>query len=126
VVFAEAQDKDVVEPVREEDGELERERKEKLPKTKADIARCWAKYCLNLIRDGKEKQEKEVEAERLQSENETEEIMEGEGEASKADSIVEEDENNKNPLRFQSLEVTCYEQLVPDRIIKNVDEVRLI
>lgn len=56
-MFAEAQEKDIHEPVREDDGEFDRQRKERIPRTKADIARCWAKYCLNLIKEGKEKRE---------------------------------------------------------------------
>lgn len=62
VVFKEAEEKHVHETVSDQDGEFERQRKEKMPKTRADIARCWAKYCLNLIKEGKERLEKAAES----------------------------------------------------------------
>lgn len=34
-------------------GETESERREKLRQQRADIARCWIKYCLNLLQDAK-------------------------------------------------------------------------
>ncbi|KAK3747929.1 hypothetical protein QZH41_008848 [Actinostola sp. cb2023] len=111
VVFAEVQEKDIYEPVLEEDGEFERQRKEKIPRTKADIARCWAKYCLNLIKEGKEMEEET-------------QVMESEGR--ETTSTNDEENEDKNPLSFKSLEVTFYEQSVPDQVIQNFDEARII
>lgn len=34
-------------------GETESERREKLIQQRAEIARCWIKYCLNLLQDAK-------------------------------------------------------------------------
>lgn len=77
-MLAEAEEKYTHEPVREDDGELERQKKERFPRTKADIARCWAKFCLNLIKEGKEMLEKEEDERRMERENETDENNEGE------------------------------------------------
>ena len=45
----------MLELVTEEDSEEERQRKERIPQKKADIARCWSKYCLDLLVFSKEK-----------------------------------------------------------------------
>lgn len=34
-------------------GETESERREQLRQKRAEIARCWIKYCLNLLQDAK-------------------------------------------------------------------------
>ena len=54
-VFSEAMEAAVLELVTEEDSEEERQRKERIPQKKADIARCWSKYCLDLLVFSKEK-----------------------------------------------------------------------
>ena len=54
-VFSQAEAADVFEPVTEEDGEEERQRKERIPQRKADIARCWSKYCIDLLKLSQEK-----------------------------------------------------------------------
>lgn len=38
-------------------GETESERREKLRQQRAEIARCWIKYCLNLLQDAKKQLE---------------------------------------------------------------------
>lgn len=39
----------------EDDSQEERERKERIPQRKADISRCWSKYCLDVLRASREK-----------------------------------------------------------------------
>ena len=42
------------ETVTEEDSQEERERKEMIPQRKGDIARCWSKYCLDMLKTSKD------------------------------------------------------------------------
>ncbi|EDO30384.1 predicted protein, partial [Nematostella vectensis] len=111
----------------ETDGEFERQKKEKLPQTKADIARCWAKYCLNVIRredfeDEEDEENNEENKEDLESKNEEENRDKGSCTSEPADEKGDE----KNPLRFESLEVTSYEQSVPDKVVSGFEEAREI
>ena len=39
----------------EDDSQEERERKERIPQRKADISRCWSKYCLDLLKCSRDK-----------------------------------------------------------------------
>lgn len=38
----------------EDDSQEERERKERIPQRKADISRCWSKYCLDVLRTSRD------------------------------------------------------------------------
>lgn len=43
-----------MEAVSEDDSQEERERKERIPQRKADISRCWSKYCLDVLRTSRD------------------------------------------------------------------------
>lgn len=44
-----------MEAVSEDDSQEERERKERIPQRKADISRCWSKYCLDVLRTSRDR-----------------------------------------------------------------------
>jgi len=54
-VFSEAEENAPQEPVSEDDSQEERDRKERIPQRKADISRCWSKYCLDLLKTSRDK-----------------------------------------------------------------------
>ena len=54
-VFSGAEETAPVEAVSEDDSQEERERKERIPQRKADISRCWSKYCMDVLRASREK-----------------------------------------------------------------------
>lgn len=54
-VFSEAEETATVEAVSEDDSQEERERKERIPQRKADISRCWSKYCLDVLRTSRDR-----------------------------------------------------------------------
>lgn len=54
-VFSGAEENAPVETVSEDDSQEERERKEKIPQRKADISRCWSKYCMDVLRASRDK-----------------------------------------------------------------------
>ena len=39
----------------EDDSQEERDRKERIPQRKADISRCWSKYCMDVLRVSRDK-----------------------------------------------------------------------
>ena len=59
-VFSGAEETTPHEPVSEDDSQEERERKERIPQRKADISRCWSKYCLDLLKTSRDKCVQEV------------------------------------------------------------------
>lgn len=59
-VFSGAEETTPHEPVSEDDTQEERERKERIPQRKADISRCWSKYCLDLLKTSRDKCVQEV------------------------------------------------------------------
>ena len=54
-MFSEAEESAPQEPVSEDDSQEERDRKERIPQRKADISRCWSKYCLDLLKTSRDK-----------------------------------------------------------------------
>ena len=54
-MFSEAEENAPQEPVSEDDSQEERDRKERIPQRKADISRCWSKYCLDLLKTSRDK-----------------------------------------------------------------------
>ena len=54
-MFAGAEESSPQEVVSEDDSQEERERKERIPQRKADISRCWSKYCLDLLKSSRDK-----------------------------------------------------------------------
>ena len=54
-VFSGAEETAPVEAVSEDDSQEERERKERIPQRKADISRCWSKYCMDVLRASRDK-----------------------------------------------------------------------
>ena len=54
-VFSGAEETAPVEAVSEDDSQEERERKERIPHRKADISRCWSKYCMDVLRASRDK-----------------------------------------------------------------------
>ena len=54
-MFSEAEESTPRETVSEDDSQEERERKERIPQRKADISRCWSKYCLDLLKSSRDK-----------------------------------------------------------------------
>lgn len=59
-MFSGAEETTPHEPVSEDDSQEERERKERIPQRKADISRCWSKYCLDLLKTSRDKCVQEV------------------------------------------------------------------
>ena len=84
---------------------------EKVKKMEADIARCWAKYCLNLLISSHQKR-----------------LNDG------ADGLNQDTGNREDPetagmddlkhLKFKDLEVTSIEEQVSDKLAKSYDEAR--
>ena len=94
--------------------ESERQRaKDKVNKMKADIARCWAKYCLNLLISSHQKKLQDMQT--------------GAGQATQEEQTTDllSDEDLKH-LKFNGLEVTSLEEEVTDRLVKNYDEARKV
>ena len=54
-MFSEAEESTPQETVSQDDSQEERERKERIPQRKADISRCWSKYCLDLLKSSRDK-----------------------------------------------------------------------
>lgn len=54
-VFSGAEETAPVEAVSDDDSQEERERKERIPQRKADISRCWSKYCMDVLRASRDK-----------------------------------------------------------------------
>ena len=54
-VFSGAEETAPVEAVSEDDSQEECERKERIPQRKADISRCWSKYCMDVLRASRDK-----------------------------------------------------------------------
>jgi len=54
-VFSGAEETAPVEAVSEDDSQEERDRKERIPQRKADISRCWSKYCIDVLRASRDK-----------------------------------------------------------------------
>ena len=54
-VFSGVEESSAQETVSEDDSQEERERKERIPQRKADISRCWSKYCLDLLKSSRDK-----------------------------------------------------------------------
>lgn len=59
-VFSGAEETTPHEPLSEDDSQEERERKERIPQRKADISRCWSKYCIDLLKTSRDKCVQEV------------------------------------------------------------------
>ena len=49
----------------ENEGEEERKEREKVPEAKANIALCWSKYCLNLLKISAESDNDETKGKKL-------------------------------------------------------------
>ena len=67
-MFSGVEESSPQETVSEDDSQEERERKERIPQRKADISRCWSKYCLDLLKSSRDKC-----VEEMRSDNETHE-----------------------------------------------------
>ena len=59
-MFSGVEESSPQETVSEDDSQEERERKERIPQRKADISRCWSKYCLDLLKSSRDKCVEEI------------------------------------------------------------------
>ncbi|KAJ8036151.1 KIF1-binding protein-like [Holothuria leucospilota] len=100
----------------EVDGDIE-----EIQHRKADIARCWLKYCLALLAFSKEdpatSSENHNNDEEEEQEEEDEESSDGEEEAGRS-------EDYKIPEKFDSLELGSWEDKVTDKIVTSFEEAR--
>lgn len=87
--------------------------KEKIPRSKADIKRCWVKYCIALLEASRDKLYKELE---------DEDAAEGRG-ANDQDANDKESNDVKSNLFF-NLEVTAQEDMVTDKFLNVFDSAR--
>lgn len=122
-VFAGAEESSPQEVVSEDDSQEERERKERIPQRKADISRCWSKYCLDLLKSSRDKCLEEMRSndEDHEEPNAQRDTCQEQGARSREE--IEEGDR-KEPLRFDTLEVTSLEQSVPEHVVKTYDEAR--
>ncbi|XP_065055492.1 KIF-binding protein-like [Rhopilema esculentum] len=97
-------------PENYEEGERQRA-EDKVHKMEADIARCWAKYCLNLL----------IASHEFKIENSDESGMVAQPSNASEDSSSEDDLKH---LRFKGIEVTSLEEEVTDKLVKTYDEAR--
>eukprot|EP00112_Aurelia_sp_Birch-Aquarium-sp1_P004375 Seg1494.6 transcript_id=Seg1494.6/GoldUCD/mRNA.D3Y31 product="KIF1-binding protein-like" protein_id=Seg1494.6/GoldUCD/D3Y31 len=94
--------------------ENERQRAEdKVNKMKADIARCWAKYCLNLLISSHEKKLQDIQSAAGQTTQEEQ----------NTDPMSDDDLKH---LKFKGLEVTSLEEGVTDKLVDNYDEAKQV
>ena len=86
---------------------------EKVMKMEADIARCWAKYCLNLLISSHQK--------RLNDSTQRENQVSSSGE-NQASAMTDDLKH----LKFKGLEVTSLEEQVLDKLAETYDEARSV
>ncbi|KAI8487472.1 hypothetical protein Bbelb_347060 [Branchiostoma belcheri] len=104
-----------------EDGENETGR-EKLERRRADIARCWLKYCLVMLQESRQALMDDIgEMDRTKQKD----LAEGGAVASSngADGPARHHGDEKSLLRFESLELTLEDQ-VTDRKVTDFDQAR--
>jgi len=87
---------------------------EKVKKMEADISRCWAKYCLNLLISSHEKKLNEGVQRENQALNNRQENQE------------DADTDDLKHLKFKGLEVTSLEEQVSDELAQTYDDAREI
>lgn len=83
---------------------------DKVKKMDADIARCWAKYCLNLLISSHQKMLQDA----------------AEGGTSNTENQENSSEDDLKYLRFKGLEVTSLEEEVSDKVAVNYDEAKSV
>ncbi|XP_070544947.1 KIF-binding protein-like [Ptychodera flava] len=118
-----------------------------LPLRKADIARCWTKYCIALLTlskdtllrqyqmdedtEGQDQEGEQSEGDAQGACGETqknseslEENSEENGEEKETDTNESKNGGDKLELRFESLELTAYENQVTDKLVKTYEMAR--
>lgn len=94
-----------------DEGERQRA-EEKVKKMDADIARCWAKYCLNLLISSHQKNIQDA----LQESS-------NDGNGSQDGAV---NDNDLKHLRFKGIEVTSLEEQVSDKLSKTYDDAKAL
>eukprot|EP00794_Sanderia_malayensis_P013830 gene13830-15275_t len=100
-----------------EEDELERVR-DKISKVKADVARCWAKYCLNLLIYSHTRMLEQADAIREGRQDEIEQHTD--------QNLSDNDDDNDDlkHLKFKDLEVTSLEEQVADKSANSYETAR--